>query len=58
MLVGYTDDAWIIQNTWGAAWGECGYVRIQRIEGKNTCGIFNEYAFAPVELEQIQTIIQ
>lgn len=29
-LVGYTKDYWIVRNSWGAMWGESGYIRISR----------------------------
>lgn len=36
LIVGYTPDYWIVQNSWGADWGEHGFFRMAR---GNTCGI-------------------
>lgn len=36
-IVGYTDDAWIIKNSWGSFWGDEGYLYLER--GKNACGM-------------------
>ena len=33
LLVGYTQDYWIIKNQWGSQWGEEGYMRIARGDG-------------------------
>jgi len=40
-LVGYeaSTDSWVVKNSWGSSWGESGYVRIRRREGKGVCGI-------------------
>jgi cathepsin L len=29
-LVGYTKDYWLVRNSWGAGWGEKGYIRLDR----------------------------
>ena len=38
-VVGYDSSAqyWIVRNSWGASWGEAGYIRMKM--GKNLCGL-------------------
>lgn len=38
-LVGFDSSAWLIKNSWGASWGESGYIRLDVT--KNTCGLAN-----------------
>jgi len=35
-LVGYSKDYWIVRNSWGAGWGENGYIRISRANDAKT----------------------
>ncbi|KAJ5076040.1 cysteine protease rdl2-related [Anaeramoeba ignava] len=43
LLVGYDTDAlikyWLVKNSWGADWGESGYIKLEY--DTNTCGIAN-----------------
>ncbi|XP_017490186.1 PREDICTED: senescence-specific cysteine protease SAG12-like [Rhagoletis zephyria] len=44
LIVGYDEEAFILQNSWGRYWGENGYFRVAK--GKNVCGYLTEIAYA------------
>jgi len=49
LLIGYNQDSyhdknyWILQNSWGATWGQSGYINLCRDQG-NKCGIASQAA--------------
>jgi len=48
LLVGYSKDYYILKNSWGDTWGENGYARMARGEGKNTCGLLDMGSYPTV----------
>jgi len=51
LAVGYGTDGsnayWKVKNSWGASWGESGYIRM--IKGQNQCGIGNQPSYPVVD---------
>jgi hypothetical protein len=41
--VGFTADYWIIRNSWGAGWGEAGFLRLKR--GANLCHVSDDVTY-------------
>jgi len=59
LVVGYGSDSgteyWKVKNSWGASWGEAGYVRI--VKGKDKCGIYNSASYPTVAAQLKQAEI-
>ncbi len=46
LLVGITDQYWVVKNSWGTTWGEKGYIRLTRgATNSNTCGLCNQPSY-------------
>jgi len=43
LAVGYTQQYWIVKNSWGGSWGASGYIFMKR--GSNICGIASEPSY-------------
>lgn len=48
LAVGYGDGYFIVKNSWGASWGDQGYIKISDSESLNICGILTQPSYPTV----------
>uniref|UniRef100_A0A0N4Z358 Pept_C1 domain-containing protein n=1 Tax=Parastrongyloides trichosuri TaxID=131310 RepID=A0A0N4Z358_PARTI len=53
ILIGVTDEYWLIQNSWSSEWGEKGYMKIARNE-TDPCQLLR-YWFQPIEFKNVSS---
>lgn len=45
VLYGYTEDTWLVRNSWGASWGENGNIRMAKLPGpREICYMDNKWS--------------
>jgi len=54
LTVGYSDKGsavpyWIVKNSWGAGWGDNGYIKLAIREGKGVCGVHMDTTYPIVK---------
>ncbi|CAH1960193.1 unnamed protein product [Acanthoscelides obtectus] len=48
LVVAYSEEYWVIKNSWGSSWGEEGYFRLKRNDG-NTCGVATRASYPTLD---------
>jgi hypothetical protein len=46
LAVGYTNDYFMVKNSWGTSWGESGYIRLKKGMSPSVCSVGREPAYA------------
>merc|ERR1712224_820367 len=54
LAVGYTADAFKVKNSWGASWGESGYIQLST--NGNTCGIHSDATYPVVSASSFRIV--